>query len=88
MEEEKLIAAIENVRRDKKDPWRYILFTFLNGIAQGLGVVLGMTIVLAIVIYILTNVIATMVNFPVIGHYFEAIGKLIDASAKSIPKTR
>jgi len=88
MEEERLIQAIESVRRDKKDPWRYIFFTFLNGIAQGLGVVLGMTIVLAVVILILTNVIATMINFPVIGHYFESIGKLIDESVKSFPKTR
>ena len=88
MEEEKLLEAIENIRRDKKDPWRYIFFTFLNGIAQGLGVVLGMTIVLAVVIYVLTVVVATMINFPVIGHYFESIGRLIDASVKNVPKTR
>lgn len=88
MEEEKLIEAIEGVRRDKKDPWRYILFTFLNGLAQGLGMALGMTIFLGIAIWILSNVIANMINFPVIGHYFEGIGKLIDSYSRTAPPPR
>ena len=49
-EENKLIEAIEQIRRDKHQPWRYILFTFLNGMAQGLGVALGATIFLGIII--------------------------------------
>ena len=46
IEDERFIEAIEKVRRDKHEPWRYIVFTFFNGIAQGLGVALGATIVL------------------------------------------
>jgi len=87
MEEERLIEAVENIRRDKKDPWRYILFTFINGIAQGLGMALGMTLVLGIVIYTLSVVVTRMIDFPVVGQYFGEIAKLIDAYVKSAPPT-
>lgn len=82
MQDEKLFEAIETIRRDKHDPWRYILFTFLNGIAQGVGFALGTTIVLGIVFYVLTILIAQLVNTPVIGHYFQQIGTLLDAYTK------
>jgi hypothetical protein len=85
MEQEQLIQAIENIRRDKKDPWRYILFTFLNAIAQGLGVALGMSLFLGIALFIIGKIIATMVGVPVIGQYFEAIKQMLDASLKVHP---
>jgi len=88
MEEEKLLAAIENVRRDKKEPWRYLFFTFLNGIAQGLGMALGMTVFLGLAIYLLSGMIAQMINMPVIGYYFGELGKLIEAYSKAAPKIR
>jgi len=75
MEEERLIEAIENVRRDKHQPWRYVLFTLINGIAQGLGMALGMTIVLGIVIYFLTVVLSKMINFPVVGYMERGSGR-------------
>ena len=87
-EENRLLEAVEQVRRDKHQPWRYILFTFLNGIAQGLGVALGATIVLGLVIYLLTIVITRMIDFPVVGYYFGEIGKIIDAYVKQAPKIR
>ena len=87
-EQEKLIEAIENIRRDKKDPWRYLLFTFLNGMAHGLGLALGMTLVLGLVVYFLTIFIARMVDFPVIGQYFEQLGKLIETYSKAAPAVR
>jgi len=82
VQDEKLFEAIETIRRDKHEPWRYILFTFLNGIAQGVGFALGTTIVLGIVFYVLTILIAQLVNTPVIGHYFQQIGTLLDAYTK------
>jgi hypothetical protein len=88
MEQQQLFEAIEGIRRDKKDPWRYMLFTFLNGIAQGLGVALGMTLVLGIVIYFLSLFIARMVDFPVVGQYFGQIGKLLDAYSKTAPQVK
>lgn len=82
MQEEKLLEAIENIRRDKHQPFRYILFTMLNGVAYGLGMGLGMTLVLGLAIFILTQVVANMVNVPVVGYYFHQLGLLIDTYAK------
>jgi hypothetical protein len=82
MDEEKIIEALENVRRDKHDPWSYILFTFINGIAWGLGMALGMTLVLGIVIYVLTQILSHMINFPVVGYYVGELMKIMDAYIK------
>jgi hypothetical protein len=87
-EEQKLIEAIEKVRRDKHEPWRYIWFTFLNGIAQGVGFAIGTTIFLGIVIYLLTVILSKLVDFPVLGYYFGEIAKLIDTYIKQAPKVR
>lgn len=82
MEEEKLFEAIESIRRDKHHPWNYILFTFYNGIAYGLGMGIGMTLMLGLAIFFLTQIIANMVNLPVIGHYFNELGHLIEIYSK------
>ncbi len=83
MIEEKLLEAIENVRRDKHQPFRYIVFTMLNGIAYGLGMGLGVTVVLGLAIFILTHMIANMVNVPVVGYYFHQLGLIIDSYART-----
>ncbi|OGC35081.1 hypothetical protein A2311_06060 [candidate division WOR-1 bacterium RIFOXYB2_FULL_48_7] len=88
MEQEKLFEAIESIRRDKHDPWRYILFTFLNGIAQGLGMALGLTVVLGIVIWLLTLILSHMINFPVVGYYVGELMKIIDTYIKQGAKVR
>lgn len=87
-EEERLIRAIESVRRDKANPWRYLTFTFVNGIAWGLGMALGMTVILGMVIYVMTRMISGMVDFPVIGEYIQELGNLIEAYSKAAPRVR
>lgn len=81
-EENRLLEALEQVRRDKHQPWRYILFTFMNGIAQGLGMALGATIFLGMAIYILTIILSHMINFPVVGYYVSELMKIMDTYIK------
>jgi len=88
MEDQQILEAIENIRRDKHEPWRYILFTFLNGIAQGLGMALGMTLVLGVLIYILTIVLTQMINFPVVGYYVGELMKILDSYVKQGARIR
>ena len=78
MENEKLYQAIENIRRDKNEPWRYVFFTFLNGIAQGLGMALGMTIVAAALLFIVVKILARVVDLPVIGMYVAELVKFVN----------
>ena len=88
MEEEKLIEELGKLRRDQYKPWRYIWFTFLNGIAQGIGIALGTTLVLGIVIYLVTIILSQLVNFPVLGSYFSDIIKMINAYTRHGPRVR
>jgi hypothetical protein len=82
MQDDKLFEAIENIRRDKHQPWRYIGFTFLNGIAQGLGVALGATLFLGIIIAILNLVLSHLVGFPLLGTYASELTKMLDAAGR------
>lgn len=84
MEDEKLIQAIEEIRRDKHQPFRYLLFTFFNGIAYGAGMGLGMTFILGLSLFILAQIVSNMVNVPIVGHYFSEIGALIDYYSKQV----
>lgn len=87
-EEEKLMKALHKVRRDEYKPFRYMWFTFFNGIIQGLGFGLGITIVFGAVIYLLTIVLSKLVDFPILGYYFSEIAKIIEYYVKHSPKVR
>lgn len=87
-EEQKLIEAIEKLRKDIHQPWRYVLFTFLNGVAWGLGMTLGMTVILGIVIYLLTIILRHMIDFPLIGRYINDLMKLLDVYIQQGGKIR
>jgi hypothetical protein len=52
-----------------KSPWWIIANNFLAGIFRGLGIIIGMTVVFALMIWFLTK----FVDFPVIGEYFQDI---------------
>ena len=86
-DEEKLVEAVERLRRDSH-PWRYIFFTFINGIAQGLGIALGMTLIVGVVVYFLTKVLTRMIDFPIIGEYVRELMKILDAYIKQGVKVR
>jgi hypothetical protein len=85
-EENKLLEALEQIRRDKHQPWRYISFTFLNGIAQGVGMALGATIFLAIIIALLNLVLSHLIGFPVLGYYATELTKMLNAAVRHSPR--
>lgn len=58
-------------------PRRILLWNFIAGMAKGFGIVVGMTLVVALLVWFLTK----MVDFPLIGEYFEKILELIDTAA-------
>ena len=57
-----------------KNPRKIILWNFVAGMFRGLGIVVGMTIVVALLIWILTK----MVDFPLIGDYFQNILNVLE----------
>lgn len=55
-------------------PWQIIWSNFLGGIFRGLGIIIGMTLVFAMVIWALT----LFVDFPLIGNYFKDLKELLE----------
>jgi hypothetical protein len=63
-------------------PRRILLWNFIAGMAKGFGIVVGMTLVVALLVWVLTK----MVDFPLIGEYFQKILELVDSAAPgSVP---
>lgn len=57
-----------------QSPWKIIWTNMLAGIMRGFGFILGVTVVLALFIWILSQ----LVELPVIGEYFEQTQEYID----------
>ncbi len=85
---ERLAEALGRVRIDEYHPMRYMFFIFLAGIARGIGFALGMTIILALLVFIVTKLLSTMVNFPLIGSYVQELLDVMQIYLKSGVKIR
>ena len=75
----RLVRALEAVGLQQfivylQSPWRIVWANFLGGVFRGLGIIVGMTIVLALLIWALGKV----VDFPLIGSYFSDIKNLLE----------
>ncbi len=57
-----------------RSPWRIMWHNFLAGIFRGLGIIVGMTVVFALLIWLLTN----LVDFPLIGQYFVELKDVLE----------
>lgn len=55
-------------------PWKFMLFALVKGLMVGLGTVLGATILVAVVIYILSK----MGEVPLIGDFVESIVEQVE----------
>ena len=60
-----------------RSPWRIIWSNFLGGMFRGLGIIIGMTLVFAILIWMLGK----FVSFPLIGEYFLDLKNLLEGFA-------
>ncbi|NCP67371.1 hypothetical protein GW756_04195 [bacterium] len=61
-----------------RSPWRIMWHNFLAGVFRGLGLIVGLTVVFAILIWLL----AGLVDFPLIGQYFEELKNLLEQFAE------
>lgn len=58
-----------------RSPWHIIWSNLLGGIFRGLGIIIGMTLVFAILIWFLGK----FVDFPLIGEYFSDLKVLLES---------
>jgi uncharacterized membrane protein YhiD involved in acid resistance len=78
MEDSKLTQEIAKLNRSitKLNKTRSLSYSFLIGIVTGLGSVLGATLVLGLILYILRNV----EFLPIIGSWIAELNKYIESS--------
>jgi len=58
-----------------KKPWKYLLLTFASGIARGVGIAIGLTIIAAVAIFVLTKILSQLVTLPFIG---QTLAQLVE----------
>lgn len=62
-------------------PYRLLYINFLTGIARGLGIAVGFTILGAILLFFLQRLV--MLNLPVIGEFIAEIVRLVELNLRT-----
>lgn len=57
------------------DPKRFLMVNFLGGLARGLGVAIGVTLLGALVLYIMQRLVT--LNLPLIGDFIADLVRLV-----------
>lgn len=58
-------------------PWRLMWLNFLAGLARGVGIAVGGTILAALVLFLLSKL--AILNLPVIGDFIAELVKLVQS---------
>lgn len=65
--------TVENFIRYLSSPWRMIWVNFVAGVFRGLGAIIGASVVIALMVWLLS----LFVNTPLIGKYAKQVGQEI-----------
>ena len=63
-----------------KKPFRLIWINFLIGLARGLGIAIGMTILAAFITYFSIQILLKMVDLPIIGEWVAKVVSVVRQS--------
>lgn len=77
MEKMKLAEYVQLLDR----PWRLMYINFIAGLARGVGIAIGFTILGAIVLYILRKLV--MLHLPWIGDFIAEIVRMVQLKVGS-----
>ncbi len=69
-----VIELVELLGNSKKLIWR----NFIAGISKGIGIGIGVTILSALLIYLLQKIVR--LNIPIIGEYISDIAQIVENS--------
>lgn len=77
--EKKLAAeAMEYFIQYVSSPWRIIWVNFIAGVFRGLGALIGASIVLALLVWVLSK----LVNVPLVGEYAKEVSSTVSGYVK------
>lgn len=67
-------------------PWKLMWINFMAGLFRGLGTAVGMTVVFAIVIYVLASFLSHFIQVPIIGKFIADLVDFVNNTAKTTIK--
>lgn len=78
---ERLSIAMEKMRLAEyvyllEHPWRLMYINLITGIARGVGIAIGFTILGAVLVYILRSLVAA--NLPGIGRFIAEVVRMVE----------
>ena len=81
-----LAVSIEKMKlaeyvRLLENPWRLMYINFIAGVARGVGIAIGFTILGAIVLYILKELV--LLNLPWVGGFIAEIVRMVQLKIDS-----
>jgi len=84
----KLSAYLEKVNFTEyaqmmEKPWKLLWINFVMGMARGLGVVVGLTVVTAVAFIILAKLVGPLLSVPVLGSF---LAEIIKATQQYLPR--
>ena len=65
-----------------KSPWKVILYNFLGGIARGFGLAIGITLIAAVFVIILTRVLSGLITLPFVGQQIASLVEMVNQYLK------
>lgn len=83
----RLATSLERARIDEYTsmltrPWRFFFFNFIVGVFRGLGMAIGFTLIAAVVVYFISQILIKMVDMPIIGMYVAELVKFVNQYLK------
>jgi len=80
---DKMAVMIERTRIAEyielnQKPWRLITYNFLGGIGRGVGIAIGLTLVSAVVIIVLTKILSHLITLPLVGEWIANLVALVN----------
>jgi len=79
----KLAMSMEKTRIDEyttmlSRPFRFFMLNLGAGIFRGVGMAVGMTLVAAVILFVVAKILMRMVDLPIIGMYIAEIAKFVN----------
>jgi hypothetical protein len=81
-------ATIQDYMRIVGNPWKVISMNLMAGIMRGFGLAIGMTVILALVMIILTKVLSHLITLPFVGQQVAQLVEMVNGYLKEGTKIK
>jgi hypothetical protein len=81
-------ANIQEYLKFTGNPWRVLATNLFAGIMRGFGVAIGMTVIFAIILIIITKILSQLITLPFVGQQIAQLVELVNSYMKEGTKIK